>query len=254
MARPLLPSACMSEAIVKTHPQAIEDEWFRDRTEAGRRLAASLEAYRGRPGVVVLGLPRGGVVVAAEVARALGLPLDVMIARKIGAPRNSELGIGAVAEDAEPVLNADAVRLTGASPAFLEASVRRAREEIDRRRQLFRRGRPLSLPKGCTALVIDDGIATGATLQAAVRCLRDLGVGRIVVAVPVAPPDALEELRGAVDELVAVSVPLLFWSVGGFYRRFPQVTDQEVADLVAEAEREGRGPTAAEIAVARGPR
>jgi len=213
---------------------------FRDRRDAGRRLVPKLTRYRRWPRSVVLGLPRGGVVPAAEIAKALDLPLDVVIARKIGAPGNPEFAIGAVAEDGEPYVNEEGVAQTGATADYLAAEVARQRAEIERRRQWFRGGKALVLPENAVVILVDDGIATGATVIAAIRALRQLNVGRLVLAVPVAPPDTTEMLRGLVDELVVLRTPMLFWAVGAFYDHFEQVSDEEVQRLLTEAAADGR--------------
>jgi predicted phosphoribosyltransferase len=208
---------------------------FRDRREAGRLLAARLGAHRGRRDAVVLGLPRGGVPPAAEIARVLELPLDVIISRKLGAPQNPEFAIGAVAEGGEPYLNAEGVEATGASKRFISQATERQRAEIARRQKLFRDGAPLRLEPGTTVILVDDGIATGSTVVAAIQALRRLGVGRIVLAIPVAPPDTVDRLRPLVDELVVLSMPTVFWAVGAFYDDFEQVSDEDVRRLLGEA-------------------
>lgn len=212
---------------------------FRNRTEGGRRLASVLGHYRGRPATVVLGLPRGGVVTAVEIASALGLSLDVVISRKLGAPGNPELAIGAVAEDGDPYLNDDVVAHSGASAAYIDAEVARQRAEIARRRDWFRGGKPLVLPERATVILVDDGVATGATVIAAIRALRQLGVERLVVAVPVAPPETAEVLRGLADELVVLATPTMFWAVGEFYQDFAPVSDEEVSRMLARKSRSG---------------
>jgi predicted phosphoribosyltransferase len=213
---------------------------FRDRRDAGLRLVPKLTRYRRWPRTVVLGLPRGGVVPAAEIAKALDLPLDVVISRKIGAPENPEFAIGAVAEDGEPYVNPEGVAQTSATADYLAAEVTRQRAEIARRRQWFRGGKALVLPENAVVVLVDDGIATGATVIAAIRALRQLKVGRLVLAVPVAPPDTAEMLRGLVDELIVLRTPMLFWAVGAFYDHFGQVSDEEVQRLLTEAAAGGR--------------
>ncbi len=213
---------------------------FRDRRAAGRRLAALLQPYRARPPTVVLGLPRGGVVTAAEVAAALALPLDVVIVRKLGAPWNPELAIGALAEGAETYLDEESVTLTGASPEYVAAETERKRAEIAARQARFRGGRPLALPPGSTVILVDDGVATGSTVIAAIHAVRRQHPARLVLAIPVAPPDTAALLRGMVDDLVVLATPALFGAVGAFYDDFEQVSDDEVASLLARAAAEGR--------------
>ena len=208
---------------------------FRDRREAGRQLAGRLRRYCDQPHTVVLGLPRGGVVPAVEIAAALRLPLDVIIARKIGAPGNPEFAIGAIAEGGDAYLNEEGLALSGASREYIADEIRHQRDEIARRQERFREGRALSLPDKPTVILVDDGIATGSTVIAAIRALRHQRVARLVLAIPVAPPDTVATLRDMVDELVVLSTPLLFWAVGAFYEDFQQVSDDEVCQLLAQA-------------------
>jgi putative phosphoribosyl transferase len=210
---------------------------FRDRGQAGRLLAGRLGSYRREPNGVVLGLPRGGVVPAAEVAAALGLPLDVVLARKLGAPGNPELAIGAVAEGGEPYLDPELSVLTRTMPDYLAREVAGQRVEIARRQRRFRQGHELALPPRATAILVDDGVATGATAIAAVRALRARDVARLVLAIPVAPPETAAVLRGMVDDLVVLATPEPFYAVGAFYDDFRQVTDDEVERLLASARR-----------------
>lgn len=204
---------------------------FIDRRDAGRRLADVL-ASRSLADPVVLGVPRGGVVVAYEVARVLAAPLDVVIPRKIGAPTNPELAVGAVAQDGTLVLDEAMVRTVGASEAYLRREADRQREEIERRLKLYRGPRPAVELTGATVIVVDDGIATGATVLAALRGLRSQDPGRVVLAVPVAPPDTLERLTPEADEVVCLATPEPFYAVGQFYRHFEQTTDEEVVELI----------------------
>jgi putative phosphoribosyl transferase len=214
---------------------------FRDRRAAGRRLAACLQRYRDQPATIVLGLPRGGVVPAAEIAAALGLPLDIIISRKLGAPGNPEFAIGAVAEGGEPYLNEEGIAASQATPGYIAKEIARQRAEIARRQERFRNGRALSLPDGSTVILVDDGVATGSTVFAAIRALRQLGPARLVLAIPVAPPETVAVLRGMVDELVVLATPMIFWAVGSFYERFEQVSDDEVDELLSQNRAEGRG-------------
>ena len=208
---------------------------FRDRREAGRQLAKQLRRYRHQAQTIVLGLPRGGVVPAAEIAAVLELPLDVIISRKLGAPGNPELAIGAIAEGGDAYLNEEGVALTRASHEYLAEETRRQRIEIAHRQERFRDGRALSLPDKCTVILVDDGVATGSTVIAAIRALRHQQVAHLVLAVPVAPPDTVAMLRDMVDELVVLSTPVLFWAVGAFYQNFQQVSDDEVCELLMQA-------------------
>jgi len=207
---------------------------FKDRTEAGRKLALALRKFKGR-GVVVLALPRGGVPVAAEVAAALHAPLDLILVRKIGVPMQPELAMGAVVDGADPhvVRNDDVIGLTGISEReFVEI---RDREllEIERRRQEYLGNRARAEVAGRVAIVIDDGIATGATMRAALQAVRSRGPKRLVLAVPVAPTSTLRELRKETDEIVCLEDYELFGAIGFYYRDFRQVDDQEVTDILA---------------------
>jgi putative phosphoribosyl transferase len=209
---------------------------FRDRLDAGRQLATALEPYRqDRP--IVLALPRGGVPVGFEVAKALAAPLDVLLVRKIGAPGHEELALGAVVDGEDPqlVLNEDVVRAVAPRPGYIEAEMRRQLAEIERRRQHYSGDRPPLSVKGRVAIVVDDGIATGATVKAALRGLSHHDPARLVLAVPVAPADSLAELRPECDDVVCLATPDPFYAVGPHYRDFRQTTDDEVVRLLAEA-------------------
>ena len=206
---------------------------FDDRVDAGRRLAERLDEYRGDPRTLVLALPRGGVPVAWEVAAHLGAPLDVLIVRKLGLPGNEELAIGAIASGGVTVLNEDVVDALAVPPGVVEAVAGRERVELERRERLYRGERPPPEVAGRTAIVVDDGLATGATMRAAVLALRRLDPARVVVAVPVASRQAAEELGAVADACVAVATPSPFFGVGLWYRDFSQTTDDEVRDLLA---------------------
>lgn len=207
---------------------------FRNRSEAGQRLAAALDTYRATD-TVVLGLPRGGVVVAYEVAAALGVPLDVLLTRKVGAPFNPEYAIGAVSEAAEPALNHAEVAALGIPATYLESEIARQRAEIERQARLYRGGRAPLPVEGKTAIVVDDGIATGFTMFASVRALRMRGPAAIVVAVPVAPPSTAEALATEVERLICLFRPEPFFAVGSWYEDFEQVSDDTVQRLLAAA-------------------
>lgn len=204
---------------------------FNDRRDAGRRLAKRL-ASRDLPNPVVLGIPRGGVTVAYEVSRSLGVPLDVVIPRKIGAPGNPELAIGAVAQDGTLVVDQALVNMLGVEERYLEEEAARQKAEIQRRLARYRQGEPAVDLKGTAALVVDDGIATGATVLAALRGLRSERPDRLVLAVPVAPPDTLQRLSTEADEVICLATPEPFYAVGQFYRHFEQTTDEEVVELL----------------------
>src|SRR2546422_1830363 len=213
---------------------------FRDRGEAGRLLATKLRAYAGRPDVLVLALPRGGVPVAYEVARALGAPLDVFLVRKLGVPGHEELAMGAVATGGVRVLNDDVVRALQIPESMIDAVAAREQHELARRERLYRGNRPPPDVRGRTVILVDDGLATGATMHAAVKALRQQQPGRIVVAVPTASPEICEELRAEVDEVICAITPDPFYAVGLWYEDFSQTTDEEVRELLARSERAGR--------------
>lgn len=209
---------------------------FKNRQDAGRQLAERLLRYRDeRP--VVLALPRGGVPVGYEVAVTLDAPLDIVVVRKLGAPGQPELAIGAVVDGDDPqsVLNPDLMRLLDVSEEYLAREVDRQLWEIRRRERLYRGDRPHARVEGRTAIVVDDGIATGASMRAALRGLRRAGPARLVLAVPVAPPDTVEALRAEVDDLVCLSTPEPFMAVGQHYEDFSQPTDEEVIELLDRA-------------------
>jgi putative phosphoribosyl transferase len=207
---------------------------FADRGEAGEQLAAALSDLAG-PDLVVLGIPRGGVEVAAVVAERLGAPLDVVIPRKVGAPGNPELGLGAVAEGVQ-VLDARLIRVLGVSSDYLRAEIAAQEEEIRRRASAYRGDRPPAELTGRVAVVIDDGVATGGTAAAALRWARARGASRVVLAVPVAPPEILRRLEHEADDLRVMHLPSPFTAVGQWYGEFPQVSDERVVALLGAAE------------------
>ena len=207
---------------------------FRDRAEAGRVLAQRLMDLKGDPDVIVLGVPRGGVVVAAEIARALDAPLDVYITRKLGAPGNPELAIGAIAEDGTRVVDPETIRLLGVSEAYLSQEQARQQEEIRRRAALYRGDRPPLPLEGKRVILVDDGVATGRTLEAAIRALRQRPIKELILAVPVGPPSTIRRLEPLVDRLEVVATPEPFWAVGMFYEDFRQTSDEEVKRLLAQ--------------------
>jgi len=207
---------------------------LRDRQEAGRRLGERLGRFRDQ-NPVVLAIPRGGVVVAAEVARQLGAPLDVLIVRKIGAPANPEYGLGAIAEGGVRLLDESRVKESGYTDRDLEPVIRRELRELDRRVQRYREGRPPIELRGRTVILVDDGVATGGTVRAGIRALRARHVARIVLALGVCPPETFSQLRREVDDLVVLRVPSYFFAVGEWYRNFGQVEDAEVCRLLRGA-------------------
>ena len=216
---------------------------FRDRQEAGQLLAQALILFKGKKDVIVLGIPRGGVVVAAEVAKAIGVPLDVYITRKIGAPYNPELAIGAIASSGDVVLDEALIGSLGVSPEYIQDETERQRREIERRLKEYRGNRPAQKLEGKTVLLIDDGIATGSTTLAAIRALKKQKPAELILAVPVGAPDAVARLREEVDKLVCLDTPQLFWAVGAFYITFDQTSDGEVVRLLEESQNRAKGTT-----------
>jgi putative phosphoribosyl transferase len=210
---------------------------FRNREDAGRRLAERLAGYREEH-PVVLALPRGGVPVGYEVARALGAPLDVFIARKLGAPNQPELGIGAVAQDGSRVLNESIVEKIGVSEEYIERVAAEETKEAERRLRLFHGERPEPKVRGRTAILVDDGIATGVTIRAAIEALRRRDLRRFVLAVPVCAAPTAEALRKEVDELICLEAPSDLMAIGLWYQHFEQTSDEEVIELLERARRE----------------
>lgn len=211
------------------------DRAFANRTEAGRLLAEQLKTYSSLNDVVVLGLPRGGVPVAYEVAKRLHAPLDVFIVRKLGVPGFEELAAGAIASGGVRVLNEDVVRAIPHASEAIEAVTAKETAELQRREQIYREGRPTPELIGKTVILVDDGVATGATMKAAVKALRERGAAKIVVAVPVGPPDTCEELGQQADEAFCLSTPPFFQAVGQYYEDFSQTSDDDVRELLTKA-------------------
>ena len=207
---------------------------FVDRAGAGRQLATLLGEYRQRTNVVVLALPRGGVPVGFEIAQSLGAPLDVLVVRKLGAPGQPELALGAIASGGILVINEGALRWFRDSPA-LEAEVAAERAELHRRERAYRDNRPAQPVKDRTVILADDGAATGSSMQAAVRAVRKLGAREIIVALPVASDSACDKLREEADQVVCIRIPASFAAVGQWYENFDQTSDDEVRDLLAHA-------------------
>jgi len=208
---------------------------FPNRTEAGRLLAEKLEKYAGRDDVIVLGLPRGGVPVAYEVAKRLGAPLDVFIVRKLGVPGFEELAAGAIASGGVRVLNEDVVRAIPHSEEAIEAVTTRETAELERREQIYREGRPAPELRNRVVILVDDGLATGATMRAAVKALRQSSAAKIIVAVPVGPPDTCREIEEQADETICLSTPAFFQAVGQYYDDFSQTSDEDVRELLSQA-------------------
>jgi len=219
---------------------------FTNRQEAGRVLAERLGTYANREDVVVLGVPRGGVPVAFEVASALGVPLDIFVLRKLGVPGHEELAFGAIGSGGARVLNTDVVNKLGVSEQEIAVATKEEARELERRERLYRGNRPPLNVEGFTVILVDDGIATGASLRVAIQALRKLKPAALVVATPVAPRTTYHSLRPEVDDLVCARIPDPFYGVGQFYEDFSQVSDEEVIALLERAQ----GPRAASKASA----
>lgn len=206
---------------------------FRDRRDAGRQLGERLAQHPPEGDLIVLGLPRGGVPLALLVAEALHAPLDVLVVRKLGAPSHTEWAVGAIATGGSIVFNDDALAMLSLDRADLEPTLARESAELARREATYRAGRPPLDLRGKTAILVDDGLATGATMRAAVAAARHLGARTVLVAAPTASPEAVADLRSVADEVVVLSTPAPYFAVGRWYEDFPQLTDSEVADLLA---------------------
>jgi putative phosphoribosyl transferase len=206
---------------------------FRNRSEAGQALADRLKSYANHPDVLVLGLPRGGVPVAYEVARSLNAPLDICLVRKLGVPGHKELAMGAIASNSVRVLNYDVISWLGISSTTIDAVAARELKELQCRDRLYRGDRPQPDIRDLTVILVDDGIATGSTMRAAISVLKPQHPARLIVAVPVAPPQTWDEFRIEVDEVVYLMMPEAFYAIGLWYENFSQTTDEEVRDLLA---------------------
>jgi predicted phosphoribosyltransferase len=215
---------------------------FRDRTDAGRLLAERLRHYAARGDVVVLGLPRGGIPVAYEVARELGIPLDVFLVRKLGVPGHEEFAFGAIATGGTRVLNKEVIERLGLAPEWIEAIDVKERRELERRERAYRGDDPPPDLAGRTVILVDDGLATGSTMRAAVQAVREDDPAKIVVAVPVADPEVCDALRELADEVVCVVTPRPLRAVGAWYEDFSQTSDEEVSELLARARRPPPSP------------
>jgi len=209
--------------------------FFNDRTDAGRRLAKRLSEYANRPDVLILALPRGGVPVAFEVAKALNVKMDVFIVRKLGVPGNEELAMGAIASDNIRVLNEDIVRSFQIPQKVINEVAANELRELERRERLYRGNRPKPNISGSTVILIDDGLATGATMRAAVAAVKTKNPAKVVIAVPTAAPDTCSAFGKEVDEVICVATPEPFYGVGAWYEDFSQTTDKEVCELLGRA-------------------
>ncbi len=217
---------------------------FRDRVAAGRALATAAKSHQDAD-VLVLALPRGGVPVAAEVAAALDAELDLMIVRKLGVPGHSELAMGAIASGGIRVLNSHVIASLRIQDTAIEEVARREQKELERREHVYRGVRPRPAVEGRCVMLVDDGVATGATMRAAIAALRRQSPARIVVAVPVAPPDTVDRLRSEADEVICLASPEAFWAIGQFYVEFPQLSDEAVREQLAQSWSASRRESAA---------
>lgn len=223
--------------------------FFENRVDAGKRLASRLRAYANRKDVIVLGIPRGGVPVAFEVAAALGVPLDVFVSRKLGVP-GQELAFGAIASGGVRILDRELIEAVGITHADVERITANVRKELERREKLYRGGRQPLVVQEKTTILVDDGIATGSSMRAAIEALRQMKPARVVVAVPVAPLHTCNRLRSEVDELICPYKPEFFYAIGQFYDDFSQVSDEEVTELLQRALRPAESPTSPSAPVA----
>ena len=208
---------------------------FKDRQEAGRKLISKLHQYKDRADVIVLGLPRGGIVTAFEIAQGLNLPLDLIVTRKIGAPDNPEFAIGAITEDGEGIFDAVTISTYRISRQYIDEEIKKEKKEAERRLKVYRENRPPLNLQDKTVILVDDGVATGATLRAAIRSAKIKNAKKIVVAVPVIARDILEKIKNEVDEIVYLDAPLFFSAIGSFYEVFAQTEDEEVVALMKKA-------------------
>ena len=212
--------------------------YFHNRQHAGQELAKKLTQYKNMPDIIVLALPRGGVVTGAELAKALGCPLEVIICRKIGAPGNEEFAIGAISEAGGKFMNPEILGWYHIDKSYVEETVKRENEKISRYQKEFRGGKPLPSPTNKTIIITDDGAATGMTIKAAIGALRSLKPKKIIIALPVAPPDTAHELEQLGDETVILETPPNFQAVGQFYEDFRQIETEEVKALLLESQKQ----------------
>jgi predicted phosphoribosyltransferase len=204
---------------------------FKDRQQAGEKLAAALTKYRAKK-PLILGIPRGGMVVAYEIAKALNAQLDIIVARKLASPSQPEYAIGAIAPGGIKILNSEAVQYFGLDKHDLDEIITQEKQELERRMQIYRAGKKALNVKNKTVIIVDDGLATGLTAKAAVRSVKALGAREVILAVPVAAADTAADMCQEVDELICLSTPSYFGAVGQFYKNFPQTTDEEVSDIL----------------------
>jgi len=206
---------------------------FENRLDAGRQLAAALKEYKNQKDTYLMALPRGGVVIGHEVAKKLNLPLDIVVPRKIGAPYNEEYGIGAVTETGKVIYDEEAVKSVNATKEYLAKKIKEETKEAQRRLETYRGTRPPLELKNKTIILVDDGIATGLTMQAAIRSVKDRKAKKVIVAVPLSAKDSLKKIKKEADEVICLDVPMFFTALGSFYGNFEQTTDKEVIKLLA---------------------
>jgi putative phosphoribosyl transferase len=206
---------------------------FEDRQDAGQQLATALKKYKNNKNTYIMALPRGGVVIGHEVAKKLKLPLDVVVPRKIGAPYNEEYGIGAITETGRVIYDDEAIKSVNATKEYISKKVKEETREAKRRINKYRGSRPPLELKNKTVILVDDGIATGLTMQAAIRSVKDRKAKKVIVAVPLSAKDSLKKIKKEADEVVCLDVPIFFTALGSFYGNFEQTTDKEVIKLLA---------------------
>ena len=234
-----MPSARRHHLIIKPYEEDTALRTYTDRTDAGRQLAEALSSYAQREDVILLALPRGGVPVAAEVAKQLRKPLDIFLVRKLGTPGHEELAMGAIAPGGYRVMNRDVVAMARVSEEEVAREEEKERAELNRRLASYRDDRPKPDLSGKTVVLIDDGLATGASMEVAAEAVREAGAARVVVAVPTAPPDSVERIEEVADEVISLITPSQFMAVGAWYESFEQTTDREVRELLAEVWSQG---------------
>ncbi len=213
---------------------------FENRIDAGQKLAKALLKYKNAPDTLILALPRGGVVVGFEIAKELNLPLDIVVPRKIGAPGNPEFAIGAITETGEGIFDEITIANYGINQEYINKTVAAEKKEAERRLKTYRGDRPPLDLKNKTVIIADDGLATGLTMRAAIKTVKQYGAAKIIVAVPVTPPDTAKIIQKEVDEIIYLDAPLFFGAVGAFYEEFTQTTDGEVIDLLKKSENFGK--------------
>jgi putative phosphoribosyl transferase len=213
---------------------------FLNRQDAGQKLAQVLKRYKNATNTIILALPRGGVVTGFEVAKTLNLPLDIVVPRKIGAPENPEFAIGAITETGEGIFDETTIATYGITRSYLDNEIAKEKIEAERRLKLYRGFRPPLNLTNKTVIIVDDGLATGLTMRAAITTVKKMGAAKIIVAIPVTPPDTAELIKKEADEIFYLDAPPLFGAVGAFYEEFAQTTDEEVIDLLKKSENFGK--------------